>query len=91
MDPLRNPYQPGAGRRPPAIVGRDAQLQSFARAVARCELGFGERGQILSGLRGFGKTVLLNEFASIASERGWVVVTMEAVRGASAARLIAGK
>jgi len=90
MDPLRNPYQPGAGRRPPAIVGRDAQLQSFARAIGRCELGFGERGQILSGLRGFGKTVLLNEFESIAAQRGWVVVKMEAVRGTSAVRLLAG-
>ena len=52
VDPLMNPYQPGAGRRPREIAGRDRQLRAFQTSVERCELGFGERSLVLSGLRG---------------------------------------
>ncbi len=62
MDPVRNPYRPGAGRRPPALAGRDAVLTAFDVVMRRSEdLGEGDRGWILNGLRGVGKTVLLNE------------------------------
>jgi hypothetical protein len=88
MDPLLNPYQPGAGRRPREIAGRDEQLLAFEVAIERCELGFGERGRILSGLRGVGKTVLLNEFESMAARRGWITAKLEASRGRSVLGLL---
>ena len=83
-----NPYQPGAGRRPREIAGRDRQLRAFQTSVQRCELGFGERSLVLSGLRGVGKTVLLNEFASIAENRGWITAKVEASAGRSVLGLL---
>jgi len=71
MDPVRNPYSPGAGTRPPALVGRDKQLNDLDVALQRLLLGRDGRGQLLSGLRGVGKTVLLNEFERIADRRGF--------------------
>ena len=84
MDPVRNPYQPGAGRRPPELAGRVAELQAFDVLMQRCEMGFGERGRILHGLRGVGKTVLLNEFQGMAEERHWITAKVEAASGRSA-------
>jgi hypothetical protein len=83
MDPVANPYQPGAGRRPREIAGRDRQIAAFGTALERCELGFGERGLVLSGLRGVGKTVLLNEFAALAQRRRWITAKVEASAGRS--------
>ncbi len=71
MDPVRNPYSPGAGTRPPALVGRDKQLQDLDVTLQRLLRGRDGRGQLLSGLRGVGKTVLLNEFERIADKRGF--------------------
>lgn len=71
MDPVRNPYSPGAGTRPPALVGRDKQLSDLDVALQRLLLGRDGRGQLLTGLRGVGKTVLLNEFERIADGRGF--------------------
>ena len=71
MDPVQNPYRPGAGRRPPALVGRDREIRDFKIALQRFELGSDDRSQLLHGLRGVGKTVLLREFARIAGERNW--------------------
>ncbi len=88
MDPVINPYQPGAGRRPPEIAGRDRQLEAFQTALDRCELGFGERSMVLSGLRGVGKTVLLNEFGSMADRRGWITAKVEALAGRSVLGLL---
>lgn len=72
MDPAQNPYTPGAGTRPPALVGRDKDLESFGVTLDRLAAGTGGRSVILHGLRGVGKTVLLGEFESIARERAWV-------------------
>jgi predicted AAA+ superfamily ATPase len=66
MDDLRNPYSPGAGSRPPAIVGREQELQLFSTAIGRLAIGRSAKSLMLTGLRGVGKTVLLNEFALIA-------------------------
>ena len=60
MDPVRNPYAPGAGQRPPELAGRDRQLQQFEVTLERVAAGRPERCMVLSGLRGVGKTVLLN-------------------------------
>jgi len=84
MDPVANPYRPGAGRRPPLLAGRDALLESFDVVRRRAEeTGEGERGWILNGLRGVGKTVLLNELARQVSSRGWIVAKLEAGAGES--------
>jgi hypothetical protein len=71
MDPVRNPYSPGAGTRPPALVGRDREIDSMDVALQRLRLGRDARSQMLTGLRGVGKTVLLNEFELIAGGRGY--------------------
>lgn len=68
MDPIRNPYTPGAGSRPPALAGRDAQLEAFRVLLERLRRGRPEKSMIITGLRGVGKTVLLNTFGSIAEE-----------------------
>jgi hypothetical protein len=71
MDRVRNPFNPGAGSRPPLLVGRDAQIDALTLAIERLSIGRGERSVLLKGLRGVGKTVLLNEFGIIATKRGW--------------------
>ncbi len=78
MDPVRNPYSPGAGRRPAALVGRDAQLAEWDVALERVTAGRTAQPIVLYGLRGVGKTVLLAEFARRAKDRGWVVARLEA-------------
>ena len=78
MDPVANPYSPGAGKRPPALVGRDDEIAAFDVAVQRLTLGRSDRSQMLTGLRGVGKTVLLREFRNIATSRGWVGRHIEA-------------
>lgn len=84
MDPVHNPYRPGAGRRPPALAGRDALLSAFDVVVRRSEeLGEGDRGWILNGLRGVGKTVLLNELLRRAGDRDWITAKVEAGAGES--------
>jgi len=71
MDPVRNPYSPGAGTRPPALVGRDREIDAMDVALQRLLLGRDGRSQLLTGLRGVGKTVLLNEFELLADGRGY--------------------
>jgi hypothetical protein len=77
MDPVANPYQPGAGRRPPELAGRAAIIEDAQILMRRCQEGLGDRGRILHGLRGVGKTVLLNEFYSLAEQAGWIVAKVE--------------
>jgi AAA ATPase domain len=81
MDPVQNPYQPGAGLRPAALVGRDGQLASWEIALARIDNGRNAQPVVLYGLRGVGKTVLLNSYAKVARERGWIVAKLEAATG----------
>ena len=73
MDPNINPYSMGAGNPPPALTGREPQEQQFRILLARLRGGLSDRGMIVSGLRGVGKTVLLLEFEEIAKEAGWTV------------------
>ncbi len=72
MDPVRNPYSPGAGAPPPALVGGDAELATCDVAIQRFGLGKPERSVLLTGLRGVGKTVLLREFGRLAEGHRWV-------------------
>ena len=78
MDPALNPYSPGSGRRPPALVGRQNQLVAFDTVIARTGNRLLNRGIVLSGLRGVGKTVLLNELRANADRHGWFTVAVEA-------------
>ncbi len=78
MDPVRNPYAPGAGQRPPELAGRDAELAGFDVALERVANGRPERSIVLTGLRGVGKTVLLNAMRSSAVRRGWGTGKFEA-------------
>ena len=71
MDPVRNPYSPGAGTRPPALVGRDSEIEAMDVTLQRLLLGRDGRSQMLTGLRGVGKTVLLNEYEILADGRGY--------------------
>ena len=71
MDPVLNPYSPGAGTRPPALVGRDGEIEAMDVALRRLRLGRDGRSQMLTGLRGVGKTVMLNEFEHLAGGRGY--------------------
>ncbi|WP_336631968.1 MULTISPECIES: ATP-binding protein [unclassified Microbacterium] len=78
MDNLDNPYTPNAGASPEALIGRDDQTASFEVLLRRLQRGRSEQSMIITGLRGVGKTVLLNRFEEIARGAGWEVVEFEA-------------
>ncbi len=78
MDPIRNPYAPGAGQRPPELAGRDRELKQFEVTIERVAAGRPDRSMVLSGLRGVGKTVLLNALRSQAVNRAWGTGKVEA-------------
>ena len=59
MDPIRNPYAPGAGQRPPELAGRDEQLAAFDVVLERVSRGRPERSLVLTGLRGLPRDELL--------------------------------
>ncbi|NKE55581.1 ATP-binding protein [Lentzea sp. PSKA42] len=78
MDPVRNPFAPGAGQRPPELAGRDKEVSAFEVVLERVARGRPERSLVLTGLRGVGKTVLLGELRSMAVKRGWGAGKVEA-------------
>ena len=78
MDPIRNPYAPGAGQRPPELAGRDDELRTFDVVLERIARGRPERSVVLTGLRGVGKTVLLNTLRSAAVRAKWGTGKLEA-------------
>jgi hypothetical protein len=83
MDPRKNPYAPGAGTKPPALVGRDKQIESFDILLERLENGYVEQSMIITGLRGVGKTVLLDVFREKAEARDWATVEWEVEKNAA--------
>jgi hypothetical protein len=78
VDPVRNPFAPGAGQRPPELAGRDREVKAFDVVLERVARGRPERSLVLTGLRGVGKTVLLGELRSMAVRRGWGAGKVEA-------------
>lgn len=78
MNPVANPYAPGAGLRPPALAGRDLDIESFETILGRAAAGRASQSLVLTGLRGVGKTVLLNDLADRARRADWVVAQVEA-------------
>lgn len=89
MDPVRNPYSPGAGTPPPALVGRDDELREFEVVIKRLTIGRSARSTMLTGLRGVGKTVLLNEFGKIARGQDWIHQHVEATEEIDLAEAVA--
>ena len=82
MDPRKNPYAPGAGTKPPALVGRTEQVESFDILLERLENGYAEQSMIITGLRGVGKTVLLDVLREKAEERSWATIEWEVEKNA---------
>jgi AAA ATPase domain len=78
VDPVRNPYAPGAGQRPPELAGRDRELEVFDVVLERVSRARPERSLVLTGLRGVGKTVLLNTLRSQAITGLWGTGKIEA-------------
>lgn len=78
MDRVSNPFTPNAGARPPELAGRQAPLEDFDTVLQRVQLGYTDKGVIVTGLRGVGKTVLLHAFEELAIARNLVVVKHEA-------------
>lgn len=88
MDPRRNPYAPGAGTRPTELAGRDAIIESVEIALDRVRAGRSAQLHMLIGLRGVGKTVLLDELNLRAEDRGFACLKLEAPEGRSLPALI---
>jgi hypothetical protein len=78
VDSVRNPYTPNAGATPEIVAGRAEYVRAFGVLLERLRRGRTEQSMILTGLRGVGKTVLLNEFADQARAAKWEVVEVEA-------------
>jgi type II secretory pathway predicted ATPase ExeA len=78
VDPVRNPYSPGAGLRPFELAGRDKEIAKFEVLRARARQRRNDQSIVFYGLRGVGKTVLLNELADAARHDGWIDAKVEA-------------
>ena len=78
MDPIKNPFSPGAGSPPPELVGRGEILTQSHILLARVKEKRPEKSFLLTGLRGVGKTVLLNEIERLAEKEGYKTVLIEA-------------
>ena len=88
MDPVRNPFAPGAGSKPPELAGRDTIIEDASVALKRSISGRHARSQMLLGLRGTGKTVLLNTIENLAEEEGFLTSTIEAPEDKPLAELL---
>ncbi len=78
MDPVRNPFVPGAGSQPRELAGRENIIEAANIALQRILLGRHSKSQILLGLRGTGKTVLLRKIATMAEDHGYLCSFIEA-------------
>ena len=88
MDPYGNPFNPGAGVSPPELAGRSEVLSQAITALERTKRGRHAKSLMILGLRGVGKTVLLNEIAREASERGYLTEQIEARDGEDLRQLL---
>lgn len=88
MDPVRNPFAPGAGTPPPELAGRKAIINDIDVALQRVAIGRPTQSSILVGLRGVGKTVLLNKSRELAEIKGYKAYLAEAHEGKSLPEMI---
>jgi hypothetical protein len=89
MDPIRNPYAPGAGTQPPELAGRDELREKIRIAIERTRIGRHAKSQMMIGLRGVGKTVLLDRMRLDAEATGIHTLRMEAPENRSLPGLLA--
>lgn len=89
MDKIKNPFSPGAGSPPPELAGRDAVLEQARILLGRVKSKRSEKSLLLTGLRGVGKTVLLNAIEQIARDQDYRTILVEAHEGKSLAVLLA--
>src|SRR5215510_8471272 len=89
MDPVSNPFAPGAGTRPPELAGRDELRERVQVAIERIRLGRPAKSILMVGLRGVGKTVLLDRMAEDATAAGIQSVRLEAPEGRSLPAMLA--
>jgi len=78
MNPVTNPFAPGAGNQPPELVGRQAILDKAGITIQRIKAGRSDRSPLIVGLRSVGKTVLLMEIERIATDFGCQTAMVEA-------------
>lgn len=88
MDAVRNPFAPGAGSQPPELAGRQQIIEDARVAIERARLGKSSRAQMFLGLRGVGKTVLLNAVERMATDRGHLTSIIEAPENKSLGELL---
>ncbi len=91
MDAVQNPFSPGAGTSPPAFLGREELLESYRVALQRTILGRPGKSIMPIGLRGVGKTVLLNRFDQMAHDEGLVSAFIEAPESGDFEHLLAAR
>ncbi|MDP2007587.1 MAG: ATP-binding protein [Rubrivivax sp.] len=89
MDPIRNPYAPGAGTPPPELAGRDELREQVRVGIERLRLGLPAKSLLMVGLRGVGKTVLLDRMRDDAEASGIHTLRIEAPEGRSLPALLA--
>lgn len=89
MDAIRNPYSPGAGCPPPALAGRDALREQVRIAIERLRIGKPAKSALMVGLRGVGKTVLLEKMRADAEATNICTVRVEAPENRSLPAIIA--
>ncbi len=88
MDSLRNPFSPGAGNPPPELAGRDELLEEARVMLGRVKNRRYEQSLMLVGLRGVGKTVLLNRIRELAEAQRYGTVIVEATESRSLPELL---
>lgn len=91
MDAVRNPFVPGAGSQPPELAGRQSIIDEADVAIKRALLYKAARSQMLLGLRGVGKTVLLNKIEAMAESAGHITSFIEAPEGKPLGELLLPK
>lgn len=88
MDKINNPFSPGAGSPPPELAGREDILEQAEVLLARVRRKRPEKSVLLTGLRGVGKTVLLNEMERMAQARDYRTILVEALEGKPLAAML---
>jgi hypothetical protein len=89
MDPIRNPYAPGAGTPPPELAGRDELREAIRVACERVKIGNPSKSILMVGLRGVGKTVLLDQMMREAEGAGLLTMRIEAPESRSLPAILA--
>ena len=91
MDPVQNPFSPGAGTPPPELAGRGELLEEARIMIGRALNGRSTQGMLMTGLRGVGKTVILNELMRMTEEKGALPLFVEATAESTLSELLASE